>query len=146
MLKGGAGASKVVLERMPEGRLAERRFNIPALPKGARLEFLYLSTEDCTFCRQWESSSKAAFLASAEGKAVRFVEVKGATLKAPIDASHYPASHKWAFEQMGPSRGVPRFLLAIDGKIMLNAYGTGGFRDVFAPAVKAVVQKRGEGG
>lgn len=35
-----------------------------------------------------------------------------------------------------------RFLLVIDGKIMLNAYGTGGCTDVFPPALREIVARR----
>jgi hypothetical protein len=107
-----------------------------------RIEVFYLSAPDCPYCAHWESQSRAAFLASPEGKAVRFVEIRGRTLREPIDAQHYPPEHRWVFEQIGPSRGVPRFLLAVDGKIVANAYGTGGYSRVFLPALKEAVARR----
>ncbi len=45
-------------------------------------------------------------------------------------------------QQVGPSRGVPRFLLAIDGRITVSAYGTGGYSQVFLPALRAAVANR----
>jgi hypothetical protein len=113
-----------------------------AQPANGRLEVFYLSAPDCPYCAHWESQSRAALLASPEGKAVRFVEIRGTTLREPIDARHYPPEHQWVFEQIGPSRGVPRFLLAINGKIMVNAYGTGGYSTVFLPALKMAVARR----
>lgn len=139
------GSYPVRLERVGEDELGKRRLNIPPLRKDAKLEFIYLSTNDCPYCAQWELRSKGELLASPEGKAVRFVEVKGDTLRLPIQAKHFPEEHKWVFEQIGPSRGVPRFLLAIDGKIMLNAFGTGGYSDVFLPALRQVIARRDAG-
>ncbi len=139
------GSYPVRLERLGEDEIGKRRLNIPPLHKGAKLEFIYLSTNDCPYCAQWESRSKGELLASPEGKAVRFVEVKGDTLRLPILEKHFPEEHKWVSKQIGPSRGVPRFLLAIDGKIMLNAFGTGGYSDVFLPALRQVIARRDAG-
>src|SRR5215212_233800 len=83
-----------------------------------RIEVFYLSTPDCPYCAHWESQSRPALLRSLEGTAVRFVEIRGRTLREPIDAKHYPPEHQWVFEKIGPSRGVPRFLLSVDGRIV----------------------------
>ena len=112
------------------------------LAQGKGLEVFYLGAPDCPYCRQWESRTRPGFLASAEGKAVTFVEIRGQTLREPIEARHYPAKYKWVFEQIGPSSGVPRFLLAEDGKIMHSAFGTDGFEKVFLPALKKVLARR----
>ena len=113
-----------------------------AQPANDRLQVFYLSTPDCPYCAHWESQSRAALLASPEGKAVRFVEIRGNTLREPIEARHYPPEHRWVFEQIGPSRGVPRFLLAVDGKIVVSALGTGGYTTKFLPALKEAVARR----
>jgi hypothetical protein len=113
-----------------------------AQPADGRLEVFYLSAPDCPYCAHWESQSRAALLASPEGQAVRFVEIRGRTLREPIDARHYPPEHLWVFEQLGPSRGVPRFLLALDGKILVSAYGTGEYTTKFLPALKKAVARR----
>jgi len=60
----------------------------------------------------------------------------------PIVARHYPPEFQWVYEQIGPSRGVPRFLLAVDGRITVSAYGTGGYSQVFLPALRAAVAQR----
>src|SRR5688572_28941392 len=80
----------------------------------ARIDVFYLATPDCPYCRQWEAISRDAILASPEGAAVNYVEIRGETLRQPIGARHYSPQYRWVFEQIGPSRGVPRFLLAID--------------------------------
>ena len=107
-----------------------------------KLEMFYLAAPDCPYCQHWESQTRDSFLASPESKAVKYVEIRGETLRRPIDRQHYPAEYLWVFEQVGPSRGVPRFLLAVDGKVVISAYGTGGFTDKFLPALREAIAKR----
>jgi hypothetical protein len=109
---------------------------------GQAIEVFYLGTPDCPYCRHWEARSRGELLESPEGKAVRYVEIRGETLRQPIEARHYPPEHQWVFEQIGPSRGVPRFLLAVDRKVVLSAYGTDGYRARFLPALKEAVARR----
>ena|SRR5882672_2477309 len=107
-----------------------------------QIEVFYLSAPDCPYCRIWEFRSRAALLESPEGKAIRFINIRGETLREPIEARHYPPEHLWVFEKIGPSRGVPRFLLAIDGKIVFNAFGTDGYSKYFLPRLKEEVARR----
>lgn len=144
-LHAGGRSVPVRLERLPEHEIRKRAFNIPPIRKDARLEMIYLSTADCQFCAHWEAHAKGELLDSPAGKGLHFVEVKGDTLQLPIQAKHYPPGYRWVFEQVGATRGVPRFLLAIDGKVMLNAFGTAGYNDFFLPALKEVVARRAAG-
>lgn len=105
----------------------------------AEIEMFYLTAPDCPYCRTWEAKSMPELLASPEGRAIRFVEVRGETLRAPIEARHYPPQHRWAFERIGPSRGVPRFVLFANGRIIRNAYGLTAYEREFLPALKAAV-------
>jgi hypothetical protein len=111
-----------------------------ALPaRAAEVVVLYLGTPDCPYCLQWEARSRPALLASPEAQAFRYVEVRGETLRRPIEARHYPPDYRWVYDQIGPSRGVPRFLLAVDGRVTFSAYGTGGYRTEFLPRLKQVL-------
>lgn len=113
-----------------------------ALPAAAaEIVVLYLGAPDCPYCAHWESQAKPELLASPEARFVRYVEVRGETLRRPIEARHFPVEYRWVFEQVGPSRGVPRFILAVDGKVMLSAYGTGAYRRTFLPALRDAVAK-----
>lgn len=107
-----------------------------------RIDVFYLHTPDCPYCAHWEARAKGELLASPEGKAVRFVEIRGDTLREPIVERHYPPAYRWVFAQIGPSRGVPRFVLAVDGKVTVSALGTGGYARVFLPALRAAVASR----
>jgi hypothetical protein len=112
-----------------------------------RVEVVYLGANDCPFCRHWEASRKHELLASPEGKAAAYHEVHGDTLRRPIEAKHYPAELKWLGEQLGPQRGVPRFVLVVDGRVALNVMGTEAYQAVFLPALRrAVAEKEPTGG
>jgi hypothetical protein len=113
-----------------------------ATAAAAGIDVFYLATPDCPYCRHWEATSRDTFLASPEGRAVNYVEIHGETLRQPIDARHYPPQYLWVFEQVGPSRGVPRFLLAIDGKVVMSAFGTNAYRTQFLPALRAALAER----
>lgn len=108
----------------------------------SRLEVFYLGAPDCPYCRQWESKARADLLAWAAAKGVYYVEIHGETLRQPIVERHYPQQYLGVFQQVGPSRGVPRFLLAIDGKVRLNAIGLYRYDEVFLPILKQVAERR----
>lgn len=113
-----------------------------ALAQARAIEVFYLGTPDCPYCRKWEAQTRPGFLASREGKAVTYVEIRGETLRRPIEARHYPPRYKWVHDQIGDSRGVPRFLIAVDGQVRHSAFGTDGFELVFLPALRNLLAQR----
>jgi hypothetical protein len=118
---------------------------VPAAAWAQGIEIFYLSAPDCPYCQHWEARARGELLESPEGKAARLVDIRGETLRQPIEARHYPPEYQWVFREIGPTRGVPRFLLAVDGKIIATAYGTNAYRKTFLPALKqAVARKRME--
>ena len=131
----GVLSSAAALAALPALSRAQSR-----VPQYQKLDLLYLGTDDCPYCRRWESRTKDAFLASPEGRAVNFVHVKGRTLREPIVEQHYPPEFRWVFEKIGPSRGVPRFLLVMDGKLVMSAFGLNEWEDRFRPALKDLVE------
>ena len=131
----GVLSSAAALAALPALSRAQSR-----VPQYQKLDLLYLGTDDCPYCRRWESRTKDAFLASPEGRAVNFVHVKGRTLREPIVEQHYPPEFRWVFEKIGPSRGVPRYLLVMDGKLVMSAFGLNEWEDRFRPALKDLVE------
>ena len=108
----------------------------------SRLEVFYLGTPDCPYCNQWEKKARADLQKWAAAKGVYYVEIRGETLRAPIVERHYPPEHLGVYQQVGPSRGVPRFLLAVDGRVILSAYGTNRYSELFLPALKEAAARR----
>ena len=121
-----------------------RKFNLPAVTKSSRLDVVYLGAEDCHFCQQWEFGSRVKLLESREASAFTFHEIKNQTLTKPMTAKDYPADLQWVYKQVGTTRGVPRFLLAIDGRVVMNSLGTGEYKRNFLPALNEVVRVSGK--
>jgi len=108
----------------------------------SRLEIFYLGTPDCPYCQQWEAKARSDLIAWAGARNISYVEIVGETLRHPIGDRHYPAGYLWVYQQVGPSRGVPRFLLAIDGKVRLNTLGTNRYSEIFLPILRQVAERR----
>ena len=106
------------------------------------LAVVYLGADDCRFCQHWEARAKGELLNSPEGRSVQYFEVKGDTLREPIVERHYPPELKWLARKIGPSRGVPRFLLVVEGELTLSVYGTNNYQAVFLPALRQAVARR----
>jgi pyruvate-formate lyase-activating enzyme len=109
---------------------------------GSRLEVFYLGAPDCPYCQHWEQKERDDLVVWAAGKGVAFTEILGETLRQPIVERHYPPRYRWVYEQIGPSRGVPRFLMAVDGRVILSAYGTNRYSELFLPALKEAAARR----
>jgi hypothetical protein len=108
----------------------------------SKLEVFYLAAPDCPYCIQWEKKARGDLLLWTGGMSIAFVEIRGETLRQPITERHYPPQYQWVYQQIGPSRGVPRFLLAIDGKVRLSTFGVNRYEEVFFPILKEVAARR----
>lgn len=108
----------------------------------SKLEVFYLAAPDCPYCIQWERKARGDLLLWTGGMSIAFVEIRGETLRQPITERHYPPQYRWVYEQIGPSRGVPRFLLTIDGKVRLSTLGVNRYEEVFLPILKEVAARR----
>jgi hypothetical protein len=108
----------------------------------SRLEVFYLGTPDCPYCQQWEAKARGDLRTWAAAKRIAYVEIRGETLRLPITDRHYPPEYLKVYEQIGPSRGVPRFLLVIDGKVRLSAFGIYRYDEIFLPILKQVAERR----
>jgi len=108
----------------------------------SRLEVFYLGAPDCPYCIEWELKERDDLIVWTAARGIGFTEVLGESLRQPIVARHYPPQHRWVFEQIGPSRGVPRFLLAADGRVILSSFGTLRYNDAFFPALQEAAARR----
>ena len=108
----------------------------------SRLEVFYLGAPDCPYCREWERTERDDLIVWTAGRGIGFAEILGETLRLPITERHYPPRYRWVYEQVGPSRGVPRFLLAVDGHVILSAYGTNRYKELFFPALVKAAARR----
>lgn len=105
---------------------------------------VYLGTNDCPYCQHWEARAKGELLASPEARIARYYEVKGETLRQPIVERHYPEELKWLARKLGPLRGVPRFILLVNGEVAWSVIGTNEYDRIFLPALRQAVARRND--
>jgi hypothetical protein len=108
----------------------------------ADIAVVYLGTNDCPYCQHWEARAKGELLAALRGLHVRYFEVKGETLRQPIVERHYPDELKWLARKLGPSRGVPRFILLVDGEVAWSVFGTNDYERIFLPALREAITRQ----
>jgi len=105
------------------------------------VEVFYIGTDDCFYCQHWEAARRPELLAAMRGTTARLVEIRGESISKPVTERHYPRQHRWLYAQLGDVRGVPRFVLAVDGRIILKTQGTSDYSKNFEPAVRAALAK-----
>ncbi|MCS6995660.1 MAG: hypothetical protein NZ533_01655 [Casimicrobiaceae bacterium] len=124
----------------------------PAASKDNRLTVVYWSARDCRWCTWWEgrilgSGGEAAFLASPEGKAVRYITVKKNFLAIPYAEHDFKPDQKWLWKllESGKHRrivGFPSFSLLDGEELVVYAVGQDGFRDELLPKLRERLAKR----
>ena len=55
------------------------------------------------------------------------------------------SARRWLAGELGPSRGVPRFLLLAERAILLSVHGTDAYAQTFLPALRDAAQRRNAG-
>ncbi len=103
---------------------------------------VYLGTHDCFYCQHWEAARKPELLAMLRGRPASLVEVRGETLAEPIVERHFPAEYRWVYRAVGEVRGVPRFLLLVDGRIVLRVHGTSDYSELVVPRLRAELARK----
>lgn len=76
------------------------------------------------------------------GRKARLTEVRGETLEKPITERHYPPELKWLYRDLGELRGVPRFVLVVDGKVVLRVHGTSNYTAILEPRLRAELARQ----
>ncbi|NBS57928.1 MAG: thioredoxin family protein [Betaproteobacteria bacterium] len=116
----------------------------PGLAAASGIAVVYLGTNDCPYCQHWEARAKGELTSELRGSEVRYYEIKGETLRRPIVERHYPDELKWLARKLGPSRGVPRFILLVDGEVAWSVFGTNDYEKIFLPALRQAMARRND--
>ncbi len=133
----------LVFERATEESLEKAQFNRIPIPRQAQITVMYLGTPDCPSCRKWEWSQRPGFVASDLAKAVRFLEVKGATLKTGVRESDFPPQDQDLGRQVSTGQlGVPRFAVAVDREVVAMYFGTSYWATRIEPLARELVAWR----
>ena len=152
------GASEVVrLTRCNVGEVHAWIVQNP--PAGLRatatssLELVYLSANDCGPCLGWERQylRSGAPLPELGWQSLQFLMLKRSSFRSPVSATDLPeplraSTERW-LEARGWKRfvGTPQWLLYVDQRLRLHAFGTDQFDTLIAPGVRAVLAERARG-
>lgn len=126
----------------PTGSSAAASAGVAAAP----LTVVYWSARDCRWCTWWEgkligSGGEARFLASPEGKAVRYVTVKKTYLSVPYGAHDFTPEQRWLWQQLETGKhrrivGYPSFSLFEGDELVVYAVGQDGLEKELLPKLR----------
>ena len=119
------------------------------------IRLLYLSAEDCPYCRKWERDhlQSGKLTGMPEFKQIEFLTAKRPSLKARLKKSDLPGNVPHLFDKFESDKGyaplmtvVPSFVLLVDDEI--RVWRPGAFLDspIYPMMRAAVREKTGSGG
>ena len=107
--------------------MAQQQVNGVPVAKGAKVEVVFYTADDCKYCNEWKRQSKASALEDLRKANVAFHEVSKARLAMPFAETHFPAEAKFAWQQVQASGrlnfAVPRWTIYADEKPVLTGVG-----------------------
>lgn len=106
---------------------------------------LYVGAYDCPPCGFWERVRKPAFLESAEAKQVNYREVKSGSYRSTMREADWPQDVRWIRELGAAQAGTPRFIVAVDGKIVRNVRGVGNWDTDALPLIQRLAASKARG-
>jgi hypothetical protein len=119
--------------------------------KDSVVELAYVSASDCPYCRGWEIE----YLGGGDAPkpalgwdGLKLTTVKINSFKAAVGADGFPAHLQAPVAQMLKERGwrhlqgTPQFILLVNGKPRVHAFGTQYFSSLIQPALKAALAEK----
>lgn len=88
-----------------------------------RPKVLFISGVDCSFCQIWKRSRRAAWLASPEYRQVTYIEIESPNLRDAYSDRFWPADLRAIRDQLPRKSGTPRFVMAMNGRVVVNRAG-----------------------
>ena len=120
MLPAGAGATAV---------------NGVEIKPGAKVELVFFTAEDCSYCTRWKSSNKDAFLKWAQKSNVAYREISKRRVADRYEAAHFPPEAGYSWEQVQASGKVkfmiPRWVVYADQRRVVDGAGTNDWNRVY---------------
>jgi hypothetical protein len=107
-----------------------------------RITVIYVSALNCPFCRDWEANSKTKWEQSAERSRVDFRVVQAPFFER-LDEDHYWSSDiRWIRDQLRISRGTPRFIVVVDGKVVRHKFGVRSWQTEIYPLLQSLLSTK----
>lgn len=114
--------------------------------KDTRITVVYVGAANCPYCREWETAIgmgyRRDFLASKEFPSVEYREVKTPMYSDTSEDQYWPDDLRWVRDKSNAKRGTPRFLVVVGDEVVLNAFGTKGWKNSVVPLIKDLAERK----
>jgi hypothetical protein len=108
--------------------LADQTVNGVKVPRGAKVEIVFFTAEDCKYCAQWKKESKEDALKWARAHGVAFHEVGKDRIRNPYAEKHFPPEAAFSWQDIKASGKtnfmIPRWIVYADRKPVMSAAAT----------------------
>ncbi len=85
---------------------------------------IFVSGQDCSYCRQWRNRYEESWRASPEFRRVQWTEIEPARLRDAYLVRYWPSELRDVLDQIPRKTGTPRFLIVKDERIVSNELGS----------------------
>lgn len=110
---------------------------IVGLAEGAgKMSLVYVGAFNCAPCTAWERKYRAHTAEFCGKNGIDFREVKAGTYKDTKYTAPWPDDLEWIAKSGNATRGTPRFIVIVDGKIRRNTLGLGGWETEVWPMLQ----------
>ena len=103
---------------------ADQTINGVKVQRGAKVDIVFFTADDCKYCAQWKKESKEDALKWTQGKSVTFHEINKAKIRMPYAPEHFPAAAGFAWEDIKASGKtnfmIPRWIVYADQKPVMS--------------------------
>lgn len=104
---------------------AQQTINGVTVQKGAKVDLVFFTADDCKYCAEWKRESKGDALKWAQAKSVAFHEINKPKIRMPYVEKYFPADAAFAWEDIKASGKtnfmIPRWIVYADGKAVMSA-------------------------
>lgn len=113
-----------------------------AISKNSQILVIYVSADDCKYCRSFDHHELKDFKATPIFEKVDFRVVNASSFRVTNHDRDWPNDLRWVKSATKVERGTPRFIVAVDGTIVANKFGTRSWHGSIIPLVnRLLVQK-----
>lgn len=91
-----------------------------AVTSSSEILIVYIAASNCPPCWIYKASDHPVWIRSAEYKHVIFRELNFPQFQRTDEDRYWPAELRWVREKTYAQRGAPRWIVAVDGRIVSN--------------------------
>jgi hypothetical protein len=113
----------------------------------SRIEILYLSANDCRYCRSWQLFTWKRFSQTPEAQYVRLIKVDRGSLRFSVSENDYPKEYRHLYQKApGFGNTVPAWWVLLDGQPIMRSVGGSDWDSRVEPTLVQLVTKKLAGG